>query len=127
MPLGYETYDDSQRSFDQDGLTGEVRRYVTTNMEFPCFIICSTQEKPVRMYSLETLKLMFPKAKLYDESVASSMISVYFNQGDKTAKLGLIQPNQVKTFLRLFKDNEVDCYMSRDQKLDGMYKYVLAE
>lgn len=127
MPLGFETYDDSKRSFDQDGLTGEVRRYVTTNMEFPCFIICSSQEKPVRMYSLETLRMMFPKAKVYDESTAQAMINVYFNQGDQTAKLGLIQPNQVKTFLRLFKDNDIDCYLTADKKLDGMYMYVLAD
>lgn len=127
MPLGYDTFDESTRSFEQDGLTGDVRRYVTTNMEFPCFIICSTPDKPVRMFTLETLKLMFPKAKLYDEAVANSMIHVYFNQGDKTAKLGLIQPNQVKTFLRLFQDNEIDGYLSKDQKLEGKYLYILSD
>lgn len=127
MALGYTTFDDSKRSFEQTGLTGEVRRYTTTSMEFPCFIICSTPLKPVRMHSLETLKLMFPKSKMYDSEMAGQMIHIYFNQEDKTAKLGLIQPTQVKTFLRLFADNEVDGYLTKDQKLDGMYLYILAE
>lgn len=127
MPLGYEVYDDSKRSFEQEGLTGEVRRYTTTSMEFPCFIICSTPAKPVRMYSLETLRMMFPKSKVYNEELANSMIHIYFNQGEQTAKLGLIQPNQVKTFLRLFSDNDVDCYLTAEQKLEGMYAYILSE
>lgn len=126
MSLGYEAYKDD-RSFEQKGLTGEVRRYTTTNMEFPCLIICSTEEKPIRRHSLETLHMMFPKAQLYNEELAKSMIHIYFSQGDKVAKLGLIQPNQVKSFLRLFADNEVDGYLSQDNKLEGMYLYVLAD
>lgn len=127
MPLGYDVYDESQRSFEQSGLTGEVQRYTTTNMEYPCFIICSTPDKPVLMYSLNTLRMMFPKSKLYNAELADSMINVYFSQGGKTAKLGLIQPNQVKTFLKLFSDNQVDCYLSQGKKLEGMYMYILSE
>lgn len=127
MSLGYDVYSGEGRSFEQSGLTGEVRRYVTSSMEYPCLIICSTAEKPVRRHSLETLRMMFPKSELYDEEVAKSMIHVYFNQGDKTARLGIIQPNQVKTFMRLFADNEVDGFLSPDEKLDGMYIYILSE
>lgn len=127
MALGYDVYDDSKRSFDQNGLTGEVKRYTTASMAFPCLIICSTPEKPVKLHNLETLRMMLPKSKLYDEDMAKSMINIYFNQGDKTAKLGVIQPKQVKTFLKLFKDNDVDGYLSSDKKLEGMYLYVLSE
>ena len=127
MPLGYDVYDDKQRSFDQNGLTGEVQRYTTTSMAYPCLIICSTPEKPVKMHSLETLRMMFPKSRLYDEEVANSMINVYFSQGGKTAKLGLIQPNQVKTFLRLFDNNIVEGWLTEAKKLDGMYLYILSE
>ena len=70
---------------------------------------------------------MFPKSKMYDSEMAGQMIHIYFNQENKTAKLGLIQPTQVKTFLRLFADNEVDGYLTKDQKLEGMYLYILAE
>lgn len=127
MALGYTPYDDSKRSFEQEGLTGEVRRYTTTSMEFPCLIICSTAQKPVRRNNLEALRLMFPKSRMYNEDLANSMIHIYFNQGDKTAKLGLIQPSQVKTFLRLFADNDVDGYLTADKKLEGMYLYILSD
>lgn len=127
MALGYDVYDNKERSFDQTGLTGEVRRYVTASMEYPCLIICSTPEKPVRRHRLETLRMMFPKSQLYDDEVANSMIHVYFNQGDKTARLGIIQPNQVKTFLRLFSDNDIDCFLTPDKKLEGMYIYTLSD
>lgn len=126
MALGYEVYD-SKRSFEQAGLTGEVKRYTTASMEFPCLIINSTPEKPVRRHSLETLKKMFPKSQLFDEDVANSMIHVYFSQSGKTARLGLIQPNQVKVFMRLFADNDVDGFLTEDKKLDGMYIYILSE
>lgn len=127
MALGYDVYDDSSRSFDQKGLTGDVKRYTTASMSFPCLIVLSTPEKPVKRHNLETLHMMLPKSKLYDEEAAKSMINVYFNQGGKTAKLGVIQPKQVKTVLQLFKDNDVDGYLSRDEKLEGMYLYVLSE
>lgn len=126
MALGYDVYEDD-RSFEQKGLTGQVRRYTTTNMNFPCFIICNSDEKPVKAHSINTLKKMFPSLKTYDESVANSLIHIYFNQADKTAKLGVIFPSQVKTFLRLFEYCDVDGYMNSDTKLDGMYRYVLAE
>lgn len=127
MALGYAPYDDSKRSFEQEGLTGQVRRYTTTSMEFPCLIICSTPEKPVRRHSLDALRMMFPKSRMYDEDVANSMIHIYFNQGEQTAKLGLIQSNQVKTFLRLFANNDIDGYLEADKKLDGMYLYILSD
>lgn len=125
MALGYEVYED-ERDFEQKGLTGDVRRYTTTKMSFPCFIICSTEDKPVQLHSMETLKRMFPTSKLYDETIANSLIHIYFNQGSQTVKMGSIQPNQVKTFLRLFDGYEVDCYLERDKQLEGMYMYVLS-
>lgn len=126
MSLGYETYEDD-RKFEQKGLTGDVRRYTTTKMEFPCYVVCNTEEKPVKLHSIETLRKMFPNAKSYDESIANSLIHIYFNQGNQTAKLGVIQPNQVKTFLKLFENCEVDGYLNADKKLEGMYLYILAE
>lgn len=125
MALGYEVYED-KRDFEQKGLTGDVRRYTTTKMVFPCFILCHTEEKPVPLHSVETLKRMFPTSKVYDETIANSLIHIYFNQGETLVKLGCIQPNQVKTFLRLFENCEVDCFMEQDKKLEGMYMYVLS-
>lgn len=125
MALGYDVYED-KREFEQKGLTGNVRRYTTTKMYFPCFILCSSNEKPVPLHSIETLRRMFPTSKIYDEVVANSLIHIYFNQGEKTAKLGCIQPNQVKTFLRLFDGCDIDCFLNKDKQLTGMYMYVLS-
>lgn len=125
MGLGYDVYEDD-RDFEQEGLTGNVRRYTTESMKFPCFVVCSTEEKPVKMPSILTLKRMLPTNNAYDETVSNNMIHIYFNQGDRTVVLGAIQPNQVKTFLRLFADNEVEGYLSDKERLEGMYLYVLA-
>lgn len=126
MSLGYETYEDN-RDFEQAGLTGEVRRYTTTKMEYPCYILCSTERNPIKLHSVATLKKMFPSLKVYDESVADSLIHVYFNQGSQTAKLGMIMPNQVKTFLKLFEGYCIEGYIDKDTPLKDMYLYVLAE
>lgn len=125
MSLGYEVYED-KRDFNQKGLTGNVRRYTTAKMEFPCYILCASPEKPIKKHSIDTLRMMFPNNKIYDESVADSLIHIYFNQGTQTAKLGSIQSNQVKTFLKLFEDCDIDGYLSQEQKLEGMYLFVLA-
>lgn len=125
MSLGYEVYED-ERDFEQKGLTGNVRRYSTTKMIFPCFILCSEENNPVPLHSIETLRRMFSTSKIYDESIANSLIHIYFNQGNQTAKLGSIQPSQVKTFLRLFDGCNIDCYLNKDEQLTGMYMYVLS-
>lgn len=125
MALGYETYEDD-RDFKQEGLTGNVRRYTTTKMDFPCYILCSSDENPIKLHSIETLKQMFPNMKVYDETIANSLIQIYFNKDDKTVKLGAIQPSQVKTFLKLFDGCDIDGFLDKDTKLENMYLYVLA-
>lgn len=126
MALGYEVYED-KREFEQKGLTGDVRRYTTTKMSFPCFILCSSDCNTVPSHSIEVLHKMFPTSKIYDETLTDSMIYIYFNHEDTTVKMGAIQPGQVKTFLRLFEGCDIDCYLNADKKLEGMYMYVLAE
>jgi hypothetical protein len=126
LSLGYDVYNDD-RDFEQKGLTGSVRRYTTSSMQFPCYILINSEEKPIKSYSIETLRQMFPISKVYDESLANSLIHIYFNQGDKTVRIGAIQGSQVKTFLKLFENNDIDGYISENQKLEGMYLYVLSE
>ena len=126
MVLGYEVYED-ERDFEQKGLTGNVSRYTLTKMSYPCYILCSSDEKPIQLHSIEVLKKMLPTSEIYDESIANSLISIYFNQGGRTAKVGCIQPSQVKTFLKLFEDCDVDCFLDKDTQLKGMYMYVLSD
>jgi hypothetical protein len=126
LSLGYDVYEDN-RDFEQKGLTGDVRRYTTSSMKFPCYVLVNSEEKPVKSYSIDTLRQMFPALKQYDETLTDSMIHIYFNQDDKTVRLGAILGSQVKTFLKLFENNDIDGYISKDEKLEGMYLYVLSD
>ena len=123
--LGYDTFEDD-RTFIQDGITGEVRRYTTANMQFPCFVILNNDAKPVKSHSIDTLQRMFPVSKVYTGDDMSEIINIYFNQDDKTVRLGSINQTQVKTFLRLFENNDIDGYIDENTKLNGMYLYVLS-
>lgn len=125
MALGYETYDDN-RNFEQEGLTGNVRRYVTESMTFPCFILVAEEDKQVEIVKIKVLKQMAEVFETYNEEEANSLISVYFSSGDKTAYLGKIQPRQVKSFISLFSTNTVVAYYDKETLLEGDMRYVLA-
>lgn len=125
MALGYETYDDN-RDFEQEGLTGNVRRYVTESMTFPCFILVAEEDKQVEIVKIKVLKQMAEVVETYNEEEANSLISVYFSSGDKTAYLGKIQPRQVKSFISLFSTNTVVAYYDKETLLEGDMRYVLA-
>ena len=125
MALGYETYDDN-RNFEQEGLTGNVRRYVTESMTFPCFILVAEEDKQVEIVKIKVLKQMAEVVETYNEEEANSLISVYFSSGAKTAYLGKIQPRQVKSFISLFSTNTVVAYYDKETLLEGDMRYVLA-
>ena len=127
MSLGYDVYDSSNRSFEQEGLTGEVRRYTTEKMNFPCYIVLASEEKPVEQYKISVLKKMAITTQVYDEDIAKSMIYIYFNYGNRTVKLASIQAKQVKAFLKLFEANDIDGYFDKDTLLKGDHLYVLAD
>lgn len=126
MALGYETYEDN-RDFEQKGLTGNVARYSTENMSFPCYIICATSDNKVDMYKIQVLKKMFINSSNFDEEVMLSAINVYYNQDNQTIRLGKIFPKQVKSFLKLFEGNIIEGYYDKDNKLEEEYLYVLSD
>lgn len=121
MALGYEVQE-TEREFE----IKKVTRYAVTSMEFPCYVINLTDEKPLKAYMLNVLKSMFVKSDVYDESISKSMIHLYFSQSGKTVKYGVIQASQVKTFLKLFADNDVDGYLDADTPLSGSMLYALS-
>lgn len=121
MGLGYEVAEDN-REFESQ----KVQRYATTSFETPCLIVHITEEQPVQKFTLDILRKMFVNSDKYEEDSASP-INIYFSQGEKTVRFGLIKPNQVKTFLSLFKDNEITGFYSQDKELTGDYLYVLSE
>lgn len=126
MALGYDVYDDN-RDFEQSGLTGEVRRYTTSKMSFPCFVIVTTEDKPVQMYKISVLQKMFATSQDYDADNADMSVNVYFAEGEQVAHLGRILANQVKPFLRLFEENNVVGYLDKDTPLVDDYRYVLSQ
>lgn len=125
MALGYDTYED-KRDFEQDGITGDVRRYVVESMTFPCFILVAEEDKPVEIVKIKVLKQMSGVIESYNEEEANSSISIYFSSGDKTAYLGKIQPRQVKSFIDLFSGNKVIGFYDKNTVLEDDMRYVLS-
>lgn len=125
MALGYDTYE-ADRSFDKQGITGQVQRYSREAMHFPCYIIRSENDNKVGMHKIKVLKNMFETSITYSTDVDDS-IHIYFCQDNKVVKIGKIYPKQVKAFLRLFEDNYVDCFLDKDKELIGDYRYVLSD
>lgn len=124
MSLGYATYEDD-RSFEKSGLTGNVKRYTSESMEYPCYII--TLSNSIPRYKIDVLKRMFSMTSSFKEDLVSLSISIYFDNEGKLIKFGKIYPAQVKSFLKLFETEEIIGYYSKDKVLEGEYLYVLAE
>lgn len=122
MSLGYDTFEDENRSFEKKGITGQVQRYTRGSMTYPCYIVRSEPDKPVGKHQIAVLKNMFGIAVDKDDDV----IYVYFSQGGKLARIGKIQSYQVKAFMRLFNNNYVDCFLDADTELTGDYRYALS-
>ena len=128
MSLGYETYEDN-RDFEQEGLTGTVRKYITEDMQYPCYIVEMTEEHIIEKYKLSVLQKMFKTVDTYDEDEAKLVISVYINGEGRLIRFGQITPKQVKPFLRLF-DKDIDYirgYFDAETELTKDYLYVLSE
>lgn len=126
MSLGYDTFE-AERSFEKQGITGQVQRYSREAMNYPCYIIRSEDDNKVGMHQITVLKNMFETLVAYDKNVEDNSIYIYFCQGGKVARIGKILPRQVKAFLRLFDGNYIDCFLDKDTELTGDYLYVLSE
>lgn len=124
MALGYETFEDN-RDFKKEGLTGDVKRYVTESMTYPCYIISLASN--IAKYKLDVLKNMFTLSKVYNEELSMSSIDIYFDSGEKLIKFGKISSAQVKSFLKLFDSEQIIGYLDKNTKLEGDYLYVLSD
>ena len=125
MSLGYNVYEDD-RNFNQDGLTGQVNKYATENMSFPCYIIVADDEHKVQMYRIVILKQMSSTVQIYDEEESKLAINIYFYQDGKTVSICKIFPKQVKSFLKLFDECKVIGFMDKDTELNNDLLYVLS-
>lgn len=125
MPLGYDSYDD-ERSFEQEGITGEVTRFPVENEKFPNIILIQDEAKPIPQHRMQVLPSMFACSVPTDGSSASP-IYIYYSENGKTIHIGRIFPRQVRAFLRLFSGNKVIGNLDKDTPLEGSYLYVLSE
>ncbi len=128
MSLGYNTYEDN-RNFEQEGLTGTVRKYITEDMQFHSYILRLVEDKPIEKYKIAVLQKMFQTVETYDEEEAALIISIYISDDKRTLRLGQITPKQVKPFLRLFEKDleQVIGYFDKNTELKDDLLYVLSE
>ena len=99
MSLGYDTYEDN-RNFEQEGLTGTVRKYITEDMQFPCYILRMVEDKPIEKYKIAVLQKMFQTVETYDEEEAALIISIYISDDKRTLRLGQITPKRFYYYLK---------------------------
>ena len=131
MSIGYEVAEDT-RSFEQDGLTGQVSRFSTRDMQYPCYVVRSTAENPIPEYKAEALKGMLNQVQVNNgneqfDANAVHNIMIYMDFENNRFGLGSITPQQVKSFLASFEGNDVVGYFNETTELTGVNLYVLAE
>ena len=123
MALGFETYEDD-RDFKQAGITGEVTKYPTSKIQYPCYMITSAMPK----YKAEVLQTMVKSINVenYDADFLATRVYIYIALQNKIYKIGQIYAKQVKSFISLCEGEQLIGYLDADTKLDGMYLYTLA-
>lgn len=124
MSLGYDV-SESNRSFEKEGISGEVRRYSKERMSYPNFTLVNSIETPVEMHKLQVLSSMFNVSTQLSNNSADS-ITIYYREAERIIKLGKIAPRQVKAFLRLFDGNQIVGMLNSKTELKGSYLYVLS-
>ncbi len=111
-----------ERSYEKQGITGEINRYNKESMQYPSITIINTEDNGVPKHKLKILPNMF--ASPIAEN--SNVIYIYFKQGDTVVKLGRISDIQVKTFLKLFDGYNLLGMLNKDKELIGDYLYILS-
>ena len=125
MALGYDVYEDN-RDFEQEGLTGNVKRYAVDKMQFPCYILVSDDKHSVPLYKIKVLKQMSSTFEIFDETEVDMAINIYYTENGKTVSICKIFPKQVKSFLKLFDTELIEGFLSKDKELVGNHLYVLS-
>ena len=117
MALGYNI-EETDRSFEQAGLTGTVKRYALENMVYPCLIF-----DKISQYQLKIVKQMASMQSSYNED--EDIICLYVALQGKLVTIGKVFSSQVKSVLMLFDDANAVGYYNKDTELTGDYLYVL--
>lgn len=122
MSLGFDVFE-SDNDYEKEGLTGQVSRYSSVEMNYPCYIV-SMQD--IQMCKLLALKGLVATPELLARQEIDTAINIYFQQGEQIAYFGKILPTQVKAFINVFEQDNIKGFISKDKEISGMYLYVLA-
>ena len=123
--LGYEVSEEN-RDFEVDGLTGNVRRYITEGVSYPCFIIELNESSSISKAQVSVLRKMTEASDNYDVNSEIKPIQVYISEGDKLISFTKVLPLQGRALLSLTSNAKVLGYVDKDTRLEGDMLYVLA-
>lgn len=140
MQSGFDVVE--RTNYTVKGITGEVSKYAQeSKYSYPYFMIFA----PVQKFKLELLRSMFGASEMITKMESSmnggdasdatssqidnvSPVTIYYRDNERTLRLGKIQPKQVKTFLSLFKDDELRGALSAERNnLPRSYLYAFCE
>ena len=131
MALGYDVFEDN-RDIQQEGITGEVKKFAKGEMQYPCIILTETEDNRLNLFSLQTAKEMFTKPEaIYDESYVDRIVFVYIRLLDgHLISFNSIDSSKVNAFCNLFKGHKITGKMYDENNelidLDGDMVSVLA-
>lgn len=125
---GYDVYEDN-RTFEQEGITGEVTRYTKVDVNYPYFMLINHNDGNFPLYKMKTLPSLMVNAKTQQSGDVelNKTIEIYFKDGERVIRLGKILPKQVKGFLNIFEGSDIKCMLNPDKELVGEYMYILAD
>ena len=122
MSLGFDVFE-SDNDYEKEGLTGQVSRYSSVEMNYPCYIV-SMQDMP--MCKLLAFKGLVAAPEVLARQEVDTSINVYFKQGEQYAYFGKILPAQVKAFINVFGQDNITGFLSKEKEIKDMYLYILA-
>lgn len=125
--MNYEDSYTDNRTFDVDGISGSVSKYVKEDVSYPYFLLEATEECPVPLNRLQVLPNLFGTTQIVSGISTASPVTIYYKAEGKVIKLGKLAARQVKSFLRLFEGNKVTGMYDEKTPLAGDNLYVLSD
>lgn len=134
--LGYNVYENEDRKYEKEGVTGKISRFMVEKAEYPMLCIDFVDKAPSKAKVLFLSTLFTGSTSFSDKSdIVSNAITVYASMRKDSdivrTRLGRLLPSQVKSFLKVFAEGEetfeVTGYLTKDKVLEGKLIYVLSE
>lgn len=115
--VGYEAYEDN-RTFEKD------KGYLE-GVSYPCMIVNLGSQITIPKSRMVTLKGMMDSANVAI-GITAEPVNLYFRT-DKLMLVGKLQARQIKSFLKLFSEVEIQGFLNKDTELLGDKLYILSD